>query len=275
MTTLLQRLAAHVSGALGRDSRIVRGLRPGYERVLDVATAGRGIAWDINNVTYRIDPRCRHAMGANYDAPVAAFLKGHVKPDAVCFDVGANLGVYVLQFAHWSEPNGRVVAFEPNPDAREILSKHVRLNSLEGRVQIVAAAISVKEGQATFFKAGADGMSRLGAPNNAIADRISRVTVPVTTLDAFSERTGLIPDWLLIDIEGFEIAALQGATNLISKCAGRLGIVVEMHPNAWSVAGTQYEDATKLLSAMRIRCIPLTGQVEPLAEHGLVLLSYS
>jgi hypothetical protein len=54
-------------------------------------------------------------MGKNYDSDIAGFLRGKVAPGAVCFDVGANLGAYVLQFAELSKPNGTVVAFEPNP----------------------------------------------------------------------------------------------------------------------------------------------------------------
>jgi FkbM family methyltransferase len=270
----LQGAAAYLSGLIGRDSPIIRALRPGYESLLDCMTFGRGIQWKINGVTYRIDPHNRNRLGAEYDAPVASFLQQHVKPGAICFDVGANVGVYVLQFAHWSRPSGRVIAFEPNPDAREILLKHIRFNGLQQRVDIVASAIAAKEGQATLFKAGAEGMSRLGEPNQAIAGRVSPVTVPVTTLDAFSEKSALEPDWLLIDIEGFEIAALKGATRLIKRRKDELGVIVEMHPNAWDVAGTDRGDAESLLSQMRLRCIPLTGQRDGLAEHGLVLLSH-
>src|SRR5205807_2491515 len=77
----------------------------------------------------------------DYDAPVAAFLSQQVKPGSLCFDVGANVGVYVLQFAHWSGPTGQVVAFEPNPSACSILQKHVRMNGLVQRVRIVPSAV--------------------------------------------------------------------------------------------------------------------------------------
>src|SRR5205085_9663014 len=113
--SLLQGAARKTAGLLGRESWLVRRLRPTYESLLDWLSDGRGIAWPINGVTYRIDPHVRHRLGQNYDAPVAAFLSARVKPGAVCVDVGANVGVYVLQFARWSGPKGRVVAFEPNP----------------------------------------------------------------------------------------------------------------------------------------------------------------
>jgi hypothetical protein len=83
-------------------------------------TLGRGISWSINGVPCRIDPRQRHRMARRYDEPVARWLASHVKPGDFCANVGGNVGVYALQFAHWTGPDGRVVVFEPNPHARTI-----------------------------------------------------------------------------------------------------------------------------------------------------------
>src|SRR5882762_3437602 len=113
--SLLQTTARRASGLLGRESWLIRRTRPVYESFLAWSGHGQGIPWAINGVTYRVDPHYRDRLGQNYDAPVAAFLRERVKPGALCLDVGANVGVYVLQFAHWSAPTGRVVAFEPNP----------------------------------------------------------------------------------------------------------------------------------------------------------------
>src|SRR5437867_2204323 len=110
--SVLQATARRIANINGRESRLIRRLRPAYESLLDWTSYGRGIRWRINGVTYRIDPHYRHQLGAEYDAPVAAFLRSHLKPGAVCLDIGANVGVYVLQFAHWTAPSGRVIAFE-------------------------------------------------------------------------------------------------------------------------------------------------------------------
>ncbi len=67
-----------------------------------------------------------------------------------------------------------------------------------------------------------------------------------------------------MDIEGFEIAALQGASSLIERGRGDLGIVVELHPALWGAAATTRTDLENLLANLGLRCLPLTGQVDTL-----------
>ncbi len=271
--SLLQNTARRTAGLLGRESRLVRRLRPAYENLLDWYGGGKGIPWTINGVTYRVDPHHRQRLGQNYDAPVAEFLRARVRPGAMCLDVGANVGVYVLQFAHWSRPDGRVVAFEPNPGAREVLQSHVRMNGLQGRVEIVPAAVGETSGEQILYAAAAEGMSRLGEPNKALGGNVSEITVPVMTVDEYCRDNALQPDWLFLDIEGFEIAALSGAREIIKSRRGRLNVVVEMHPNVWDSAKTTRAGAESLLNELGLRAVPLTGQRDPLGDHGIVHLT--
>lgn len=271
---LLQTTARRTSGLLGRESWLVRRTRPVYESFLEWSGHGKGIPWAINGVTYRVDPHYRHRLGQNYDAPVAAFLRERVKPGSLCLDVGANVGVYVLQFAHWTGPTGRVVAFEPNPGARVVLEKHVRMNGLTERVRIVPAAVGEASGEEILYAAGADGMSRLGEPNQALEGCVSEITVPVITLDEYCKTENLKPDWLFMDIEGFEIAALAGARELIQSRQSEMGIIVEMHPNVWNSANTTRTRAESLFDELGLHPVPLTGQSDPLDEHGLVYLEH-
>lgn len=134
---LLQSIGRHASGAIGRETRLITELRPFYESFLSWSKRGKGIPWTINGVSYLVDPSQRQRMGQNYDPAVAAFLRERVAPGSLCLDVGANVGVYVLQFAHWSAPNGKVIAFEPNPNAYAVLKQHVQMNCLSERVVTV------------------------------------------------------------------------------------------------------------------------------------------
>lgn len=257
---------------LGRETWLVRLLRPLYVRLLLVLGGERGIPWTINEVEYHIDPRCRNRAGAVYEVPVATFLRNRVLPGSLCIDVGANVGVYVLQFAHWSGPEGRVVAFEPGPGARAALERHVRMNRLDDRVTIVSAAVGAEPGEAVLFANGSEGMNRLHAPNPMLAGVVKPLVVPIVTLDDYCAAHGLQPDWLFLDIEGEELGALRGAGRLIRERGAALGIVVELHPTMWSQEDRD-GGARHLLKQLGLRVEPLTGQRDPFAAHGLVYLA--
>ncbi len=269
---LLQDVARRTAGIMGRESAVIRSMRPLYESLLDGLSGGKGVASSINGATYRIDPRRRAQFCREYDPQVAELLARSIQPGAICFDVGANVGIYVLQLAHWSRPSGRVVAFEPNPGAREVLEKHVELNGIGDRVRVESCAVGSAPGESLLYAADSDGMSRLGAPNRAIENRVKPVRVQVITLDDYCEKTGVTPDVVLIDIEGFEIAALAGAARLVRRRHKDILIVVEMHPAVWDSANTTRTQAESLLRDLKMLAVPLTGQRDPLGEYGQVRL---
>jgi hypothetical protein len=138
----------------------------------------------------------------------------------------------------------------------------------------VPSAVGETSGEDILYAVGADGMSRLGEPNKALSESVREIAVPIVTLDEYCKANDLKPDWLFIDIEGFEIAALAGARELIQSCQGDLGIVVEMHPNVWNSANTTRARAECLLAELQLHPVPLSGQKDPLSEHGIVHLTY-
>lgn len=265
LTAVAQRAAASAAQRLGRESYVVRRLRPLYERGLGLVAGDRGVPWRVNGELVRIRPDQRHRFGPDHDAPVARLLKERLRPGALCLNVGANVGVYVLQLARWTV-HGRVVAFEPNLAAVSILSEHVRMNGLEDRVQVVAAAVGSRAGIAVLHAAGADGMSRLDAPNPLLSGATTPVPVPVVTLDQFCGATGDEPDCVLVDVEGAELDVLEGARALLERRRSRLLLVVEMHPDTWT------RPAGPVLAELGLVARGLCGQRDPLGEHGLVAL---
>ncbi len=266
--------ASRLSARFGLDAPLIQWGRPVYSAVVGWIAGDRGVPWSINGLPYRIDIRQRHMMAHEYESSVANFLRDLIKPGFVCFDVGANVGVYALQFCRWSAPTGRVVAFEPNPAAREVLERHLSMNHFEDRVQIVGAAVGSSQDCATFFAAGADGMSRLGTPNPALINQSYAFSVPVYTLDNFARTNDNVPDVVLIDVEGFELSVLEGAREIIKNRRNRTHFVVEMHPASWSSANSSYEQMVCFLNEMRLRPRCLTGQRDPLKDYGLVYLEW-
>jgi hypothetical protein len=138
--------------------------------------------------------------------------------------------------------------------------------------------VADRSGEATLYlpaadRQGLDGVSRLGAPDRSLANAFRAIPVPTIALDDFCDtRPELVPDCILIDIEGFEIAALKGAQRLIARQRGKLGLIVEMHPDLWDSAATPRADVDALFAELGLRPIPLTAQREPLTERGVVHL---
>jgi FkbM family methyltransferase len=269
---LVRRSGSRLSATAGRGNRIVEWGRPLYSAVVGWMAGDKGVEWSINGVNYRIDIHHRIRLAHEYEPPVAAFLSRLIRPGFICFDVGANVGAYVLQLCHWTGPSGRVVAFEPNPNARAALERHVTMNGFTQRVQIVAAAVGAAISEGIFHAAGVDGMSRLDKPNSTLEKGSQAIKVPIITLDNFVRAGGAVPDLILIDVEGFEAGVLEGAREVINSRRGAVHIVVEMHPSEWRAPNRSRREMEQLLNDLQLRPRCLTGQRDPLSEYGIVYL---
>lgn len=268
----LQSAASAVSARLGRESRAVRAARPLFEWALDALTLGTGVSVVLNGVEHlRVDPRHRSHFPASYEPEVCAFLRSEVRTGDVVLNVGANLGLYALCLGQWVGASGRVFAFEPSPDARLLLARHVRLNGLADRIEVVAAAVSDRVGTAPFFAAGIEGTNRLDQPNPD-APGAAMLSVAVTSIDAFCGERGIEPDWIVADVEGHEAAVLRGARRTIDARAGGVRIVVEMHPALWPASGGGREEMAQALDDLHLTPVALQGQQDPLREYGIVVL---
>ena len=268
---LLRRAVSKISEGLGRESAIVTFLRPAYDRVLEWSSGERGLLQPVNDEEFRIEARHRVHFPEVYEPEVWRHVKARTRPGQVCLNIGAHMGIYALALARWTSPGGRVFAFEPNPTTRAALTRHVVLNGVADRIEVLEDAVSDVPSRSTFFATGQEGFSRLGA-SNPIAPHTAPLTVPVTTIDAFCASRGLTPDWITLDVEGYEIAALEGAHETLAKGRGRLGLIVELHPALWPEAGGAR--MSELFSSVGLRAIGMTGQTDPLSTYGIVLLEY-
>jgi FkbM family methyltransferase len=229
------------------------------------ASAHRGVPWRLADGTeLRIHPEGRWIRNDDYERPVVDYLRANVRSGQTCLDVGAHVGYYVLQLAHWTRPSGRIVAFEPNPTARAALTTNVRLNALTDRV--VVEQLAVGAGASTAWLANtsaAHGISRVVSVRGT-AD----VPIEVVALDDYCASRQLSPEWVLIDVEGLELGVLTGAQRLL---AGPAGVLVEMHPSLWP--DPEYTRQIRaLIEAAGRRIVPLAGQNDPYVDYGVIAL---
>jgi FkbM family methyltransferase len=246
-------------------------LRPVRDLGLHLVSYGRGLSRTVNGTTFRVDARSRLGFPEVYDRGVTDFLRSQLRPGDEVWNIGANVGVHVLQLCSIVGPTGTVVAFEPNKKAAALLRRNVNLNGYSNRVTIIEEAIGEQSGRVEFYISGADPMGRPDRPNPLLS-RTRAVEVAVTTLDDFFDQRKVVPRCLLIDIEGWEIGALHGGQILLQSSLSAMLIVVELHPNAWSWSGHSREQLDTLLAKFGLAATALSGQQDPLAEHGQVWL---
>ena len=130
----------------------------------------------------------------------------------VVVDVGANIGQFsaaVLLFA----PDASILAVEPDPDVHARLSAH--LASANG-VRTVCAAAGADAGTAPLHRAALPVMSTLRTDGLSGYELVGTVDVDVVTLDELTRDVPAV-DLLKVDVEGFELEALQGAQALLRR----------------------------------------------------------
>lgn len=139
-------------------------------------------------------------------------------------DVGANLAIY----GEKELSGATIVAFEPHPQ----LVAQLRAQPHRSSVQIIAQAVSHTNGSATLWDFAPDAPLKHTQPTSTLASLNKSVIeglhgqkamgyqVKTVTLDSALSKLGVRHvDILKIDVEGLELAVLQGAKRLLAAHA--------------------------------------------------------
>jgi FkbM family methyltransferase len=139
-----------------------------------------------------------------------AFVRRWLKPGMTAIDIGANVGVYSLPMARQVAPDGRVIAYEPGSEPRQLLEISRKLNGADN-LDIVAAALSDGERQGHLVFGSSSELSSLGATGPG-------EDVLVTSLDLEdAARSWKSPDFVKIDAEGEEERILAGGRTFFDR----------------------------------------------------------
>jgi FkbM family methyltransferase len=145
-----------------------------------------------------------------------------IQPGDTVYDVGANIGYLSLYFAHLAGSQGKVYAFEPAPQNLVYTRQNVGSHP---RIHLVEKGLAKEAGELEFYVEDLTGQNcsfvadfgtlQQNIETAGVKTSTQRITVEVTSLDRFVEEVGTPPTVMKIDVEGFELEVLQGATDLL------------------------------------------------------------
>lgn len=209
--------------------------------------------------------------GTDVTDTVLLAIRPFVADDAVCIDVGANIGLYSLALAAVA-PQGRIYAFEPSPGTFDYLCQNVEENGLANVESFKLALGDSSEGTVhfhdiPFFTAGSFSVDD-GSFLTAEVLGSNFFEAAATTLDAFIAEHGIDRvDLIKIDVEGAELSVLDGAKDTLSTMQPK--VVLEFN----SFGFTLHQAILPQVALERIRSIFPYVYVMNRGDGSLTLLT--
>lgn len=181
--------------------------------------------------------------GKKREQETVAVFKDWIDSGEFVLEIGGHIGYFSTLYAHLVGETGKVVVFEPSFENLKYLTKNVQnvKASLRNNIQLVQKGagdvigeldfyIDPISGQNNSFVKDFDGFKtsrELSAEQDA---DVKVVKVPVITLDSFFENESLLPNFVKIDVEGFEWNVIQGFQKTIER--GHPSLMIEIQADA-------------------------------------------
>lgn len=152
----------------------------------------------------------KHRKGKFYEAHELNQIKAHFPFGGTFVDIGANVGNHSLYVAAFLNP-GVIIPFEPNPEAYKLLLANVAMNGVADRFDLSNLGLGVSSGRDGGF-----GVS--GAERNLGGGKLTAGTGDIATVSGDEALAGRTVDMIKIDVEGMEMAVLEGLRETLARC---------------------------------------------------------
>jgi len=180
-----------------------------------------------------------------YEKFTVELFKQSLSPGMVVCDIGAHIGFYALLAAQKVGPHGRVYAFEPDPRTFPYLVYNIEQNGFSNIIIPIKKAVSNHEGILRLH------LDEITSGDTSLFHRNTSgrtVEVQSVKLDDFLEGEAKV-DIVKLDIEGGELAALEGMESLLKR-SNNVTMFVECNPSMLEVAGSNVEQLLEKLYAL-------------------------
>jgi len=172
------------------------------------------------------------AFKKNQDAFEISLLKKHIQPGAVVIDIGANIGFYSEIFGDLVSSKGHVHCFEPD------LTNFNHLKNRVGHrqnISIYHKAVAEKNGTLKIYISK---MLNVDHRTYKPDEYDEEIDIEAVSLDSFLKLQNV--DFIKIDIQGFEMSAMKGMTEILKNSSPK--ILSEFWPYGLKKAGSNIHD---------------------------------
>lgn len=179
----------------------------------------------INDASYVVssDDDYLSAIGNEFEPHMVQLFRALIGPEDVVADIGANIGLTALLF---SKLASKTYAFEPSPSTYRILSENLARNQVDN-VEAINLGLGQKQETLTITFAASNRSG--GYVSDKIRPESGHVTeeIRIDQIDQLFASKGITPTFLKIDVEGFEMNVVRGASAFLA--AHRPTVVMEMN----------------------------------------------
>jgi FkbM family methyltransferase len=146
------------------------------------------------------------------------FVSRSLQRGQVAADIGCHKGAYTYWMRRRVGPTGAVFAFEPQPRQVKYLREAFSAMGYDN-VEVVPMAVSDQCRSKPLHVPVGLGKSHMASleDSGTLREMSGAYSVEATTLDAFFSERSQGPNFLKIDVEGHELAVLNGATQVLEK----------------------------------------------------------
>lgn len=140
-------------------------------------------------------------------------------------DIGANKGVYSIYMSRAAGPNGRLIAFEAQPELGPHLQNVKESFGLDN-MTLVNKGLSSEPGVLTMHRDKAG--SGMASFHNELGTGLDTLDIPVMKLDDYLDENNVGPiSFIKCDVEGHELPVFQGGAEMLKR--DRPTILFECH----------------------------------------------
>jgi len=224
---VIEKLPPGVIRLGGRIERTLPFLSPAIRRTVALRQVSDGVIAHGRGKGLRFNPggaNPGYVLGTT-EPGVQQALVELLEPGMTFYDVGANMGFFSMIAWRRVGLDGRVVSFEPLPESARTLRHNVVLNDAQN-VEVVEAAVAAQPGRAELAVTAESVQAHL-AEIDTDAPTLGLVDVDVTTIDAELAAGRSAPDVIKIDVEGAELAVLEGMRGAFHRHPPK--VICELH----------------------------------------------